>query len=83
MLDGELLPYALHFGLAGPGHPMVQFAHDWVATFAKLPEWRGPAQWRSNGEWDAGIPPAVHKRTLDEDIMSQDVAATLWVTGSW
>ena len=30
---------------------------------------------------DAGIGAAARKRTLDEDIMSRDVAAMLWVTG--
>ena len=40
ILDGQLLPYALHFGLARPGHPLARFAHAWVATFAELPEWR-------------------------------------------
>jgi hypothetical protein len=80
VLDGPLLPYALDFGLASPGHPLVQFAHAWVATFAKLPEWRAPARWRTDSEYDAGIRPAAHKRTLDEDIMSRDVGAMLWIT---
>ena len=79
-LDGPLLPYALHFGLASPGHPLAQFAHAWVATFATLPEWRAPARWRTDSEYDAGIRPAARKRTLDEDIMSHDVAAMLWIT---
>lgn len=79
MLDGQLLPYALHFGLARPGHPLAQFAHAWVAAFAKLPEWRAPARWRTNSEHDAGIRTAARKRTLDEDIMSPDVAAMLWI----
>lgn len=37
ILDGQLLPYALHFGLAGPAHPLARFAHAWVAAFAELP----------------------------------------------
>jgi len=82
ILDGQLLPYALHFGLARPDHPLARFAHAWVATFAKLPEWRAPARWRTDSEYDAGIRPAARKRTLDEDIMSSDVGAMLWVT-SW
>jgi len=80
-LDGHLLPYALHFGLAGSRHPLARFAHDWVVAFAELPEWRGPARWRTDSEWDAGIRPAVHTRTLEEDIMSRDVAGMLWVAG--
>jgi len=79
-LDGPLLPYALHFGLASPGHPLAQFAHEWVAMFAALPEWRAPARWRTDTEYDAGIRPAVRKRTLDEDIMSPDVRAMVWIT---
>ncbi|MGD0245249.1 MAG: hypothetical protein ABSB59_33680 [Streptosporangiaceae bacterium] len=82
-LDGELLPYALHFGLAAPGHRLARFAHAWVATFAEFPEWRAPARWRTatNSEHDASIGAAARERTLDEDIMSHDVGAMLWVTG--
>jgi hypothetical protein len=49
-------------------------------TFAELPEWRAPARWRTDSDHDAGIQTAARKRTLDEDIMSQDVAAMLWIT---
>ena len=80
ILDGQLLPYALHFGLARPGHPLSRFAHAWVAAFAELPEWRAPARWRTSGGHDA-TGAAARKRTLDEDIMSHDVGAMLWVTG--
>jgi len=80
ILDGELLPYALHFGLARPGNPLARFAHAWVSTFAELPEWRAPARWRTDREYDAGIRTAARKRTLDEDIMSHDVGAMLWMT---
>jgi hypothetical protein len=52
VLDGQLLPDALHFGLAGPAHPLARFAHAWVAAFAELPEWRAPARWRTDsGFW--------------------------------
>jgi hypothetical protein len=81
ILEGQLLPYALHFGLARPGHPLARFAHGWVAAFAELPEWRAPARWRTDSDYDAGIRTVVRKRTLDEDIMSHDVGAMLWVTG--
>jgi hypothetical protein len=80
ILDGQLLPYALHFGLARPDHPLARFAHAWVGTFAELPEWRAPARWRTDSEYDAGIRTAAGKRTPDEDIMSHDVAAMLWAT---
>jgi hypothetical protein len=45
----------------------------------ELPEWRAPVRWRTDSEYDAGIRTAARKRTLDEDIMSYDVAAMLWV----
>jgi hypothetical protein len=77
VLDGPLLPYALHFGLAGSGHPLARFAHAWVAAFAGLPEWRAPARPHPGSDHDV----AVSKRTLDEDIMSRDVISMLWVTG--
>lgn len=80
-LDGQLLPYALHFDLARPEHPLTQFSHAWVSTFADLPEWRAPARWRTDSGYDAGIRPAARKRTLDGDIMSHDVAAMQWLIG--
>jgi hypothetical protein len=67
--------------LARPDHPLARFAHAWVAAFAELPEWRDPARWRTSTVHDASVGAAARKRTLDEDIMSQDVAAMLWVTG--
>jgi len=81
ILDGPLLPYALHFGLAGPGHPLVGFAHAWVSAFAELPDWRGQDRPRQDSEQDVGIETGARKRTLDEDIRSQDVNAMLWLTG--
>lgn len=78
-LQGQLLPYALHFGLARREDPLVRWAHAWVSLFAELPEWRAPARWRSDSEWDAGVRPAVRKRTFDEDAMSSDVANMLWI----
>jgi hypothetical protein len=81
ILDGPLLPYALDFGLARPDHPLSRFAHAWVVAFAALPEWRGPARWRTSTGHGVGVGAAARKRTLDEDIMSHDVGAMLWVTG--
>ena len=81
ILDGPLLPYALHFGLARPDHQLARFAHAWVAAFAELPEWRAPARWRTSSGYDVGTRAAARKRTLHEDIMSHDVGAMLWVTG--
>ena len=79
VLDGPLLPYALHFGLARADHLLARFAHAWVAAFAELPDWRVPARQRTGSLLDTGTP--VRKRTLEEDIMSRDVGAMLWVTG--
>jgi hypothetical protein len=80
ILDGPLLPYALHFGLTRTDHPLAQFAHAWVAAFAELPEWRASTRQRTSGVHDTGT--VVRRRTLEEDIMSRDVGAMLWVTGS-
>jgi hypothetical protein len=33
----------------------------------------------TDSEYDAGIRAAAHKRTLDEDIMSREVGAMLWI----
>jgi hypothetical protein len=79
ILDGPLLPYALHFGLARTDHPLAQFAHAWVTVFAELPEWCAPARQRTSSLQDPGTP--ARKRTFEEDIMSRDVGAMQWVTG--
>lgn len=78
--DGQLLPWALHFGLAGPGDPMTRFTRAWASAFTGLPEWQAPARWRSTGQ-EAQPPPPVRRRSLHDDIMSNDVGAMLWVTG--
>jgi hypothetical protein len=42
-LSGQLLPYALRFGLlADEQAPLVRFAHAWVRAFADLPGWAPP-----------------------------------------
>jgi hypothetical protein len=79
VLDGPLLPYALHFGLARTDHRLARFAHAWVAAFAELPDWHAPARQRTSSVHDTGTP--ARKRTFEEDIMSHDVADMLWVTG--
>lgn len=66
ILDGPLLPYALHFGLASPGHPLARFARAWVAAFAELPEWRAPAGGAPAAGMTVGVGAAARKRTLDE-----------------
>lgn len=39
-MTGDLLPYALHFGLIFDEHmPLVRFAHAWVRAFADQPGW--------------------------------------------
>jgi hypothetical protein len=43
LLNGPLLPYAMHFGMADDDqHPLVRFARCWVDTFAGLPGWHEP-----------------------------------------
>jgi hypothetical protein len=40
-MPDQLLPYALHFGLAAPAaQPLARFAHAWVAAFGALPGWQ-------------------------------------------
>jgi hypothetical protein len=40
---GDLLPYALHFGMAGQDEsPLARFAHAFVGLFAGLEGWREP-----------------------------------------
>jgi hypothetical protein len=42
-LPGQLLPYALRFGLlSGEQAPVVRFAQAWVRAFADLPGWAPP-----------------------------------------
>jgi hypothetical protein len=42
-LSGQLLPYALRFGLlADEQAPLVRFAHAWARAFADLPGWAPP-----------------------------------------
>jgi len=42
-LSGQLLPYALRFGLlSDQGTPLVRFTQAWVGAFADLPGWTPP-----------------------------------------
>jgi hypothetical protein len=42
-LTGSLLPYALHFGMAGNADLLlVRFARQWVSRFSGLPGWHPP-----------------------------------------
>jgi hypothetical protein len=51
-LTGPLLPFVLHFGLADAGlDPLVQFAHDFAATFVVLDAWKPPE--REQPDYDA------------------------------
>jgi hypothetical protein len=43
VLSGQLLPYALRFGLLSDQQaPLVRFANAWVRAFADLPGWAPP-----------------------------------------
>jgi hypothetical protein len=77
-LNGRLLPYALHFGLADPAQdPLVRFAHAFTATFADLPSWRPPDHTRPDDDLDAGLA----KPSIDEQMMVPIVGAGVWLTG--
>jgi hypothetical protein len=58
VLAGELLPYALHFGLvSGERYPLARFAHAWVRTFADQPGWVAPGP--EHAEFADPIAPAT------------------------
>jgi hypothetical protein len=77
-LAGELLPYALHFGMADRDQlPLVKFAHTWVDAFAGLPGWHQPPP----SPPDFNEPDAVSKPSIDEQMMDPTVGMALWVTG--
>jgi len=78
-LTGELLPYALHFGMAGQGtQALARFAHAFTATFAGLDGWHTPAPQRP----DPGhLGEALNKPSIDEQIMSPTVGMGVWLTG--
>src|SRR5258708_8279643 len=77
-LSGRLLPYALHFGMAGRDQlPLVRFAHAWVVAFASLPGWHQAPPSRP----DFDEPDAVAKPTIDEQIMDPNVGMGIWLTG--
>ena len=79
-LPGNLLPYALHFGMADPEVPLVRFAHAWVTIASDLPGWRQPPPQRPDPVRDA---PATSKPSIDEQMMGTDVGAMIWLTGGW
>jgi len=57
-LIGDLLPYALHFGLISDEQtPLAGFAHAWVRAFAGQPGWAPPKPKRA--EFDDPIAPAT------------------------
>jgi hypothetical protein len=77
-LEGRLLPYALHFGMVRRDQlPLARFAHGWVAAFAGLPGWHQPTPARSSSD----EPDAAGGPSIDEQMMSTDVSAMLWVSG--
>jgi hypothetical protein len=78
-LAGELLPYALHFGMAGQDTPaLARFAHAFTATFASLDGWHPSAPQRPDlGQLDD----APSKPSIDEQIMSPTVGMGVWLTG--
>jgi hypothetical protein len=78
-LAGELLPYALHFGMAGQDTPaLARFAHAFTAAFASLDGWHPSAPRRPDF---GGLDDAVSKPSIDEQIMSPTVGMGVWLTG--
>jgi hypothetical protein len=80
-VEDDLLAYALHFGMADPGLPLVRFAHDWAGIFGDLPGWREPAPHSTAADHAAVPGPAVSKPTIDEQMLSPGVGAMIWVSG--
>jgi len=57
-LAGDLLPYALHFGLVSDDQAALpRFAHAWVRAFAEVPGWAPPEPKRAG--FDDPIAPAT------------------------
>jgi hypothetical protein len=78
-LDGRLLPYALHFGLAQPDQDrLVSFAHAWRAMFADLPGWRPPERKQAPVPSDSD---QVSKASIDEQMMDPTVGLGVWLAG--
>jgi hypothetical protein len=75
-VPGELLPYALRFGLmASDDAPLVQFAHAWVVAFADLPGWQAPQPPKAVYAPDYG--PLLN----DDDHMSRQIAMVAFQLG--
>lgn len=54
-LHGDLLPYALRFGLVTGAEPLLaRFAHAWVDAFGDLPGWR--RDWEQDRTVDTDAP---------------------------
>jgi hypothetical protein len=71
-LAGDLLPYALHFGLvSGDQMPLARFPHAWVRMFAGQPGWAPPKPKRT----DAGDPVAPATDPGDRMVRQMEAAA--------
>lgn len=75
---GDIAATAVDLALRGVLR--IESADGGASTFGQRPEWRAPVR-RTDRDSDAGISAAPGKRTLEEDIMSRDVGAMLWVSG--
>lgn len=76
-LVGDLLPYALHFGLvSGEQTPLARFAHAWVRVFAEAPGWALPKPKRA--EFSDPIPPTPDP----DDHMLHQVLAAAFLMGA-
>jgi hypothetical protein len=76
-LAGQLLPFALHFGMVERDQLiLVKFAHAWVAASASIPGWHQPDPVRPRFD----EPDAVAKPTIDEQIMDPYVGLGVWLS---
>jgi hypothetical protein len=71
-LEGELLPYALRFGLlSDQPTPLVRFAQAWVRAFADLPGWvppkPAPTEYGSDQPLFGEVPPGAGMGWLPGD----------------
>jgi hypothetical protein len=72
-LAAELLPYAIHFGLADPGTvPLARFAHAWVDRFKNMAGW-------SAHDPKPGLSSRAGDGFSDERMATRIAEAAYWV----
>jgi hypothetical protein len=74
-LTAELLPYALHFGMARSDESLALFAHTFLGAFAGLDGWHPSVPERPDFQ---SLDEQASKPTIREQIMSPGVIAAVW-----